>query len=145
MGMGSLSSMMDGDRMSTRSQQPQAQKVPLRLQKSLDGRPVKDNEPLTSKLIFGFMQTSNKKSRAARFEPADWSPVTDLSPILDVSPSLERAEQELMQRFQVELEEVNPHLRGGRVENHLGKTTPSSPDRDSNLDLPVPGGQAQHD
>nr|CAD7399692.1 unnamed protein product [Timema cristinae] len=35
----------------------------------------------------------------------------------------------------VELEEVNPDLRGGRVENHLGKTTPSSPDRDSNLDL----------
>nr|CAD7263819.1 unnamed protein product [Timema shepardi] len=28
------------------------------------------------------------------------------------------------------LEEVNPHLRGGRVESHLGKTTPSSPDRD---------------
>nr|CAD7425486.1 unnamed protein product [Timema monikensis] len=25
----------------------------------------------------------------------------------------------------VELEEVNPHLRGGRVENHLGKTTPT--------------------
>nr|CAD7419224.1 unnamed protein product [Timema poppensis] len=24
-------------------------------------------------------------------------------------------------------QEVNPHLRGGRVENHLGKTTPSSP------------------
>nr|CAD7458645.1 unnamed protein product [Timema tahoe] len=42
-------------------------------------------------------------------------------------------------------EEVNPHLRGGRVENHLGKTTPSSPDRDSNLDLPVLGGLAQHD
>nr|CAD7568496.1 unnamed protein product [Timema californicum] len=37
----------------------------------------------------------------------------------------------------VELEEVNLHLHGGRVENHLGKTTPSSPDRDSNLDLPV--------
>nr|CAD7609806.1 unnamed protein product [Timema genevievae] len=28
------------------------------------------------------------------------------------------------------LKEVNPHLRGGRVENHLGKTTPSSPDRE---------------
>ncbi|XP_068082055.1 uncharacterized protein [Anabrus simplex] len=40
------------------------------------------------------------KSRAPRTEPADWSPVVDLSPILDVSPSLERAEQELMQRFQ---------------------------------------------
>nr|CAD7447298.1 unnamed protein product [Timema bartmani] len=33
------------------------------------------------------------------------------------------------------LEVVNPRLRGGRVENHLGKTTPSLPDRDSNLDL----------
>nr|CAD7431230.1 unnamed protein product [Timema monikensis] len=44
----------------------------------------------------------------------------------------------------VELEEVNPHL-GGRVENHLGKTTPSSPDRDSNLDPPVLSSQAQHD
>nr|CAD7402088.1 unnamed protein product [Timema cristinae] len=45
----------------------------------------------------------------------------------------------------VELEEVNPHLRGGRVENHLGKTVPSSPDRDSNLDLPVLSSRAQHD
>nr|CAD7404231.1 unnamed protein product [Timema cristinae] len=27
----------------------------------------------------------------------------------------------------VELEEVNQHLRGGRVENHLGKTTPFHP------------------
>nr|CAD7423727.1 unnamed protein product [Timema monikensis] len=50
-----------------------------------------------------------------------------------------------MQQFQVELKEVNPHLRGGRVENHLGKTTPSSPDRDSNLDLPVHSSRAQHD
>nr|CAD7395121.1 unnamed protein product [Timema poppensis] len=45
----------------------------------------------------------------------------------------------------IELEDVNPHLRGGRVENHLGKTTPSSPDRDSNLDLPVLSSRAQHD
>nr|CAD7402706.1 unnamed protein product [Timema cristinae] len=45
----------------------------------------------------------------------------------------------------VELEEVNPHLRGGRVENHLGKTTPSSPNRNSNLDLPVLSSRAQHD
>nr|CAD7423350.1 unnamed protein product [Timema monikensis] len=27
----------------------------------------------------------------------------------------------------VELEKVNPHLRGGRVENHLGKSTPVHP------------------
>nr|CAD7200263.1 unnamed protein product [Timema douglasi] len=45
----------------------------------------------------------------------------------------------------VELEEVNPHLRGGRVEAHLGKTAPSSPDRDSNLNLPILGSRAQHD
>nr|CAD7429120.1 unnamed protein product [Timema monikensis] len=45
----------------------------------------------------------------------------------------------------VESEEVNPHLRGGRVENHLGKTSPSSPDRDSNLDLLVLSSRVQHD
>nr|CAD7393454.1 unnamed protein product [Timema cristinae] len=44
----------------------------------------------------------------------------------------------------VELEELRPHLRGGRVENHLVKTTPSSPNRDSNLDLPVLSSRAQH-
>nr|CAD7411655.1 unnamed protein product [Timema poppensis] len=49
------------------------------------------------------------------------------------------------QLTRVELEEVNPHLRGGRVENHLGKTTPSSPDRDSNLELPVLCSRAKHD
>nr|CAD7400949.1 unnamed protein product [Timema poppensis] len=45
----------------------------------------------------------------------------------------------------VKLEEVNPHLRGGSVEKHLGKTSPSSPDRDSNLDLPVLSSRAQHE
>nr|CAD7571936.1 unnamed protein product [Timema californicum] len=61
-----------------------------------------------------------------------------------LSPFLE---PELLQQGigKVELEEVNPHLRGGRVENHLGKTTPCSPDRESNLDLPVLSGRAQHD
>nr|CAD7197721.1 unnamed protein product [Timema douglasi] len=47
--------------------------------------------------------------------------------------------------WKVVLEEVNPHLRGGRMEKHLGKATPSSLDRDSNLDLPVLSGRAQHD
>nr|CAD7259883.1 unnamed protein product [Timema shepardi] len=40
---------------------------------------------------------------------------------------------------------MNPHLHGGRVENYFGKTNPSSPDRDSNLDLPVHSSRAQHD
>nr|CAD7401345.1 unnamed protein product [Timema poppensis] len=38
----------------------------------------------------------------------------------------------------VYLEEVNPHLRGGRVENHLGKTAPSSPDREFEPRSPRP-------
>nr|CAD7575513.1 unnamed protein product [Timema californicum] len=54
-------------------------------------------------------------------------------------------DREIEFRISVVLEEVNPHLRGRRVENHLGKTTPSSPDRDSNLDLPVLRSQDQHD
>nr|CAD7402356.1 unnamed protein product [Timema cristinae] len=50
----------------------------------------------------------------------------------------------------VELEEVNPHLRGERErERESGKPfrkiTPSSPDRDLNLDLPVLSSRAQHD
>nr|CAD7574430.1 unnamed protein product [Timema californicum] len=35
------------------------------------------------------------------------------------------------------LEEVYPHVSEGRVENNLGKTTLSTPDRDSSLGLPV--------
>nr|CAD7263458.1 unnamed protein product [Timema shepardi] len=50
---------------------------------------------------------------------------------------------ELEKLFQCE--EVNPHLRGERMENHLGKTAHSSLDRDSNLDLPVLSSLAQHD
>nr|CAD7570342.1 unnamed protein product [Timema californicum] len=38
----------------------------------------------------------------------------------------------------VELEEVNLYLCGGRVENHLGKTNPSSPDRDFEPRSPRP-------
>nr|CAD7394578.1 unnamed protein product [Timema cristinae] len=50
----------------------------------------------------------------------------------------------IVRHLQVELEEVNPHLRGGRVESHLGNPPPSSPDRDSDLDL-VFSSRAQHD
>nr|CAD7427992.1 unnamed protein product [Timema monikensis] len=56
-----------------------------------------------------------------------------------------RPVKEQANKQRVELEEVNPHLRGERVENHLGKNTPSSPDRDSNLDLLVLSSRAQHD
>nr|CAD7393559.1 unnamed protein product [Timema cristinae] len=40
---------------------------------------------------------------------------------------------------------VNSKQHTRRVENHFGKITPSSPNRDSNLDLPVLSSRAQHD
>nr|CAD7573079.1 unnamed protein product [Timema californicum] len=44
------------------------------------------------------------------------------------------------------IEEVNPHLYGGRVEKRLGAPpSPSSPKQDSNLDLPVIDSPAQHE
>nr|CAD7443245.1 unnamed protein product [Timema bartmani] len=45
----------------------------------------------------------------------------------------------------LDIDEVNPNLRGGRVESHLVKTTPSSPERDSNLGHPVLSSLAQHE
>nr|CAD7443805.1 unnamed protein product [Timema bartmani] len=43
------------------------------------------------------------------------------------------------------IEGVNPHFRGGKIENYLGKIPPSSPKRDSNLNLPILGSLAQHE
>nr|CAD7403915.1 unnamed protein product [Timema poppensis] len=40
---------------------------------------------------------------------------------------------------------MNPHLRGGRVENNLGKDIPSLHERDLNLDLPVLSSSAGHE
>nr|CAD7199149.1 unnamed protein product [Timema douglasi] len=40
---------------------------------------------------------------------------------------------------------MNVSTACGRVESHLGKTTPSSPNRDSNLDLPVLSSRTHHD
>ncbi|CAG2060025.1 unnamed protein product [Timema podura] len=50
----------------------------------------------------------------------------------------------LQELGRLNLEEVNLHLYGGKVKNHLGKTTLSSPDQDSNLNLPDLGSLAQH-
>nr|CAD7444110.1 unnamed protein product [Timema bartmani] len=50
-----------------------------------------------------------------------------------------------MLHYRLNLEEVNSHLREGRVENHLGNITSSSPERDSNLDLTALGSLAQHE
>nr|CAD7571403.1 unnamed protein product [Timema californicum] len=45
----------------------------------------------------------------------------------------------------LDLKKVNPHSSVVRVENHLGKTTPCSPDRDLNINLPALVSLAQHE
>nr|CAD7197019.1 unnamed protein product [Timema douglasi] len=45
----------------------------------------------------------------------------------------------------VELEEMIPHLRGGRVENHLGKTTPAHPTEIRTSISPSSTVELQHD
>nr|CAD7256026.1 unnamed protein product [Timema shepardi] len=79
----------------------------------------------------------------SRFEPRSPHPQQSS---FNTTSALANYATEAGHRFgKVELKEVDPHLRGGRVENNLGKPTPSSPDRDSNLDLPVLSSRAQHD
>nr|CAD7587747.1 unnamed protein product [Timema genevievae] len=70
---------------------------------------------------------------------------TEIRTSISPSSAVELNTTSALANYATEAEEVSPHLRGGRVENHLGKTTPSSPDRDSNLNLPALGGLAQHD
>nr|CAD7570203.1 unnamed protein product [Timema californicum] len=78
--------------------------------------------------------------------PSSNEPDTKFKIVVVVDIALNSGGKRLQYRIgKVELEEVNPHLRGRRVENHLGKTTPSSPDRDLNLDLPILSSRAQHD
>ncbi|GBM74640.1 hypothetical protein AVEN_54851-1 [Araneus ventricosus] len=61
---------------------------------SRNGQPSTVNKPNSIDV------QNQKKSKAPKPDPQDWSPVSDLSPILDVSPSVEAAEQELMEKFQ---------------------------------------------
>nr|CAD7194347.1 unnamed protein product [Timema douglasi] len=79
----------------------------------------------------------------------------DILKLLDIYEELKKLKSVLKRQLSNEvqqdlgllrlnIEEVNPHLRGGRVENRLGKTTPSSPERDSSLSLFVLGSLVQH-
>nr|CAD7568573.1 unnamed protein product [Timema californicum] len=70
--------------------------------------------------------------------------LTNALVVLSSTAEDEEIEVRISELGRPNLKEVNPNLRGGRVENHLGKTTPSYTDQDSNLDLPFFGSLAQH-
>nr|CAD7419359.1 unnamed protein product [Timema poppensis] len=88
-----------------------------------------------------------------------WTPISASSfPYLSIDTEINMEEDFQKEKMQfwneigyhsvdnrLNIEEVIPHLLGRRVENHSGKATPSSPERDSNLDLPVLGGLVQHE
>nr|CAD7259987.1 unnamed protein product [Timema shepardi] len=62
-----------------------------------------------------------------------WSETESILGRAESSSMTSRALEDIVAHFltqgigKVELEEVKPHLRGGRMENHLGKTTPVHP------------------
>nr|CAD7410231.1 unnamed protein product [Timema cristinae] len=90
---------------------------------------------LTWTLVW-FQQESQDERKAAALQPSGTIGVTDF-------PG--RNGNKIVKLAWLNLEKVNSHLHGGRVENQLGNTTPISPDRDSNLDIAVLGSLAQHE
>nr|CAD7413662.1 unnamed protein product [Timema poppensis] len=96
-----------------------------------------DSEDMESMLIRSQDVESEPQSRGYKpLLPADEIGVR--SRIILVSRDWKSGVQAYPGIGKVELEEVNPHLRGEKVEDHLGNVTPSSPDRDSNLGSPCP-------
>nr|CAD7432029.1 unnamed protein product [Timema monikensis] len=77
-----------------------------------------------------------------KMKPGDVTPYVIVTVLVD-QISFTDLVAKLKELGRLNLEEVNPHLCGGKVENHQGKTTPSSPNRDSNFDLHVLGSIAQ--
>nr|CAD7572273.1 unnamed protein product [Timema californicum] len=75
------------------------------------------------------------------FQPASVAQLANALVVLSCSTAEDGEIKDLGRR---NLEEMNLHLCGGRVENHIGKITPSSLDQVSNLDLPVQGSLSQH-
>nr|CAD7430346.1 unnamed protein product [Timema monikensis] len=81
--------------------------------------------PMTA-IVYKKTKNSQERSRSQHMKVhVDWLPV-------------------LKELGRLSLEEVNQDFHRGKVENHLGETTPSSPKQDSNLDIPVLGSLAQH-
>nr|CAD7442862.1 unnamed protein product [Timema bartmani] len=77
--------------------------------------------------------TSGKVNKSELEVKEEWGNIPQSEVQADFS-----SKKELCQSFtQYQHEEVYPNLCAGRVENNFGKTTLSTPDQDSNLDLTV--------
>nr|CAD7567639.1 unnamed protein product [Timema californicum] len=100
----------------------------------MGGREVRGEEELDTTPALCVLQGLPKKNNIGGWHRGFQQHISASHPSIWEFISAIKMEESLNE---VELEEVNPHWRGGRVESHLGKTTPSSPDRDSNLDLPA--------
>nr|CAD7394577.1 unnamed protein product [Timema cristinae] len=89
----------------------------------------------------------NTTSALANYATEDISDVhpTEIRASISPSSAVELTTTSALANYATEAVEVNPHLRGRRLETNSGKPAPSSPDRDSNLDLPVLGSLTQHD
>nr|CAD7571517.1 unnamed protein product [Timema californicum] len=110
-------------------------------------------QPLTSKKKWIELRLTQNRNHAETIVRNGWRPKPAGRLVLIRSFSTEEVNnlstgvhmygKDFKELRRLNIEEVNPHLCGGRVENLLGKTTSSSPERDSNHDLPVLGSIAQ--
>nr|CAD7429347.1 unnamed protein product [Timema monikensis] len=96
-----------------------------------------------------------KIAREVKEKVGDVTVVVNNAGIMPCHPFMAHNSQEIQRIFDInvmahfwklgglDIEEVNPHLYGGGVETHLGNTTLSSSERESNLDLFALGSLAQ--
>nr|CAD7259471.1 unnamed protein product [Timema shepardi] len=117
-------SAADGSDSSSASTSPRASPVLTTVKSSLSSVPLP--HPLFVSLMF---------------QPASVAQLANTLVVLSCSTA---EDGEIKDLGRLNLEEMNLHLCGGRVENHIGKITPSSLDQVSNLDLPVQGSLSQH-
>nr|CAD7426410.1 unnamed protein product [Timema monikensis] len=101
----------------------------------LNGSGAESPKPVRKR--FGSSSEELNKVNGMCLSEGQTTPCADLEAlkqdiVKEVKREIDKMKQEIIDGMgKVELEEVYPHLHGGRVENHLGKTALSSPDRDS--------------
>nr|CAD7405865.1 unnamed protein product [Timema poppensis] len=118
---------------------------PIELEEAL--RIAQDQEVATSCFFPGFCHKGGgEQNKAVEIVPSvdNWEDSgVDKTPSVPYEGFVNLEEN--LELGRLKIEEINLHLHGGRVKNHLRKIILSSPDQDSNLDLPVFSSLAQHE